>query len=136
MMHALLLLRGLFGVLQRAHTETGNLLGVLSVNCKQHFKSFYLYSYGFHLLFPHRTSLLMRCCVLMQKTGRAPTPQEIAHHLEQPVTRVLLCLRKAQRPINLDAQTGDSERDSMVDQLAASIDEDGADSGLGSLQHR
>lgn len=80
--------------------------------------------------------LLMCCWGLMQTTGRAPTPQEIALHLEQPLTRVLLCMRKAQRPINLDAQSGDSERDSMVDQLAASIDEDGGDSGLGSLQHR
>ena len=78
----------------------------------------------------------MCCCGFVQKTGQAPTPQEIAHHLEQPLTRVLLCMRKAQRPINLDAQSGDSERDSMVDQLAASIDEDSADSGLGSLQHR
>lgn len=72
----------------------------------------------------------------LQKTGRVPTPQEIAHHLEQPVHRVLLCMRKAQRPLNLDAQSGDSERDSMIDQMAASIDEDGGDSGLGSLQHR
>ena len=72
----------------------------------------------------------------MQKTGRAATPQELADHLEQPLTRVLLGMRKAQRPINLDAHSGDSERDSMVDQLAASIDEDGADGGLGSLQHR
>lgn len=79
----------------------------------------------------------MCCCgSVVQKTGRAPTPQELADHLEQPLTRVLLGMRKAQRPINLDAQSGDSERDSMVDQLAASIDEDGGDSGLGPLQHR
>ena len=56
--------------------------------------------------------------------------------MEQPLTRVLLGMRKAQRPINLDAESGGSERDSMVDQLAASIDEDGGDSGLGSLSHR
>lgn len=71
----------------------------------------------------------------MQDTGRAPTPHEIAQHLEQPLTRVLLCMRKAQRPINLDAPSGDAERDSLVDQLAASIDEEGADSTLGSFTH-
>lgn len=72
---------------------------------------------------------------LSQDTGRAPTPHEIAQHLEQPLTRVLLCMRKVQRPINIDAQSGDAERDSLVDQLAASMDEDGADSTLGSFTH-
>ena len=79
--------------------------------------------------------LLMLCFGLMQNTGRAPTPHEIAQHLEQPLTRVLLCMRKVQRPINIDAQSGDAERDSLVDQLAASIDEDAADSTLGSFTH-
>lgn len=72
---------------------------------------------------------------LSQSTGRAPTPNEIAQHLEQPLTRVLLCMRKVQQPINLDAQSGDAERDSLVDQLAASIDEDSADNALGLFTH-
>ena len=77
----------------------------------------------------------MCCSGLTQDTGRAPTPHEIAQHLEQPLTQVLLCMRKVQRPINIDAQSGDAERDSLVDQLAASIDEDAADSTLGSFTH-
>ena len=74
--------------------------------------------------------------MLLQKLGRAPTPQELAQHLAQPLTRVLLCLRKSQRPLNLDAQPADNERDSMVDLLASSIDEDGPTSALSSEMHR
>ena len=74
--------------------------------------------------------------VLLQKYNRAPTPQELAQHLEQPLSRVLLALRKGQSPLNLDAQPADNERDSMVDLLASSIDEDGGENALSSEMHR
>ena len=45
-------------------------------------------------------------------------------------------MRKTQSPINIDAQPTDNERDSMVDLLASSIDEDGGQNALSSEMHR
>lgn len=72
---------------------------------------------------------------LSQKLQRQPTAQEIAKHLRQPFSRVVLCMRKTQRPINMDAQPTDSERDSMVDLLASSIDDDKGATPLNSVMH-
>ena len=71
----------------------------------------------------------------LQKLQRQPTPQEIAKHLRQPFSRVVLCMRKTQRPINMDAQPTDNERDSMVDLLASSIDDDKGATSLNSVMH-
>lgn len=73
---------------------------------------------------------------LMQKLGRPPSPQEVAKHLQQPVARVILAMRKAQAPVTVDAQPADDEKDSLVDLLAASIDEDGGQESLNSVMHR
>ncbi|DBB00476.1 TPA: hypothetical protein ACH3X3_002184 [Trebouxia sp. C0006] len=72
---------------------------------------------------------------LSQKLQRQPTPQEIAKDLRQPFSRVVLCMRKTQRPINMDAQPTDNERDSMVDLLASSIDDDKGATSLNSVMH-
>lgn len=73
---------------------------------------------------------------LVQKLGRPPSPQEVAKHLQQPVARVILAMRKAQAPVTVDAQPADDEKDSLVDLLAASIDEDGGQESLNSVMHR
>ena len=44
-------------------------------------------------------------------------------------------MRKTQRPINMDAQPTDSERDSMVDLLASSFDDDKGATPLNSVMH-
>ncbi|KAL0039114.1 hypothetical protein WJX77_008078 [Trebouxia sp. C0004] len=72
---------------------------------------------------------------LSQKLQRQPTPQEIAKHLRQPFSRVMLCMRKTQRPINMDAQPTDNEQDSIIDLLASSIDDDKGATSLNSVMH-
>lgn len=72
---------------------------------------------------------------LTQTLTRPPTPQEIAKHLQQPVSRVMLCMRKTQSPINMDAQPSDNERDSMIDLLASSMDDDSGATSMNSAMH-
>ncbi len=45
--------------------------------------------------------------VLVQKTGREPTPEEIAHTMRIPVSKVKGILKIAQEPISLQAPIGD-----------------------------
>ncbi len=93
-----------------------------------------LFSEAHIFIFGH-ASVWSQLCDQLQKLQRQPTPQEIAKHLRQPFSRVVLCMRKTQRPINMDAQPTDNERDSMVDLLASSIDDDKGATSLNSVMH-
>ena len=90
------------------------------------------YSVG---LVPVSNTHLIGFLSCLQKLTRPPTPQEIAKHLQQPVSRVVLCMRKTQSPINMDAQPSDNERDSMIDLLASSMDDDSGSTSMNSVMH-
>jgi RNA polymerase primary sigma factor len=54
---------------------------------------------------------------LMQRLGREPTDEEIAHHLDWPVTRVKLVKNVAREPISLETPIGEEEDSILGDFL-------------------
>ena len=62
--------------------------------------------------------------MFLQQLRREPTPKEIAKEVDVPLSRVLLCMGYIRtHTVSLDAQPDDENKDSLVDLLAASIDE-------------
>jgi len=52
---------------------------------------------------------------MAQETGREPSPEELAEHLEMPIEKVEQILEVAKEPVSLDTPVGDDDDTSLGD---------------------